>query len=193
MKTKLIVSVACLLTATLSNAQSIIDEVFTGSFTSGSLSGKEIFGSIRMNDLGLVNGVALPIPAGPVPNVNGILESISFTFFAPAPLPFLPATQISFDLSDASLSTTTTGTFSGGELFGFSYFRIQGGSSLTAFYDATQSSETAVFFAYNDGLGSISQGTLSLPSNLVAIPEPASAGLFLGLIAASCLVVRRRK
>jgi hypothetical protein len=194
MKYKTFLSAACLFATTLVNAQSIISDSFVGEFTSGSLNGQEIFGSISINDLGLFHGEALPLadalsePAGSV----GFLEELSFTFFVPAPLPVLPPVEVSFDLDNAS-TATPTGSFAAGSLTGFSFFGMEGSASLTAYYDATQSDiSTAVFLAFNDGSGNISQGTLSLPFGVPAIPEPSSAGLLFGLAAAGFLSSRRR-
>lgn len=173
---KKLITFAALALLTHSSYAILITQNFTGSFTTGSLSGQTINAFIEIDDMGLISGTA---DTNPLTIGDGSFDDLGFTFSG----------GIFFDLFDdlEPLATFSNQTFVGLDYFGTNL----DGEQLDVFYDAfAEDAASGINLIFDDGSGNLSTGTLNLPT---AVPEPSTYGLIFGMLALGFSIMRRRK
>ncbi|MEO0508441.1 MAG: PEP-CTERM sorting domain-containing protein [Verrucomicrobiota bacterium] len=181
---KIVILTALLSSVSLLSAQSFF-QVFTGSFTDGTLAGFTIEGEFEIDRAGQTSGTAEYLPvAGPeiLAFTFEILDlsSMLFTDFIETDDPLALAT---FDIIAPSTDPQVT-TF---DFVGTNF----AGESLDFFYDAFAATPDMVFaVSFDDGLGDVSNATLDLAVN---VPEPGTYALIMGVVATGLIVGRRRR
>lgn len=170
-----------LLVAAASLQAVLLTDTFSGSFTSGDLSGEFIFGSYEIETFGLTSGDAVEID---FITTEGLFNSFSISFFDGVDM-------YEFDLdSDPSAEAT----FANGQVVGFDFFGTDMlGNTLEFTYDAYQpTAETAISLVFTDFFTTNqSVGTVDLATGVV--PEPSSFAMIAGFIALGFSACRRGK
>ncbi|WP_309399346.1 PEP-CTERM sorting domain-containing protein [Cerasicoccus maritimus] len=169
---------AAALAAPLASAGLLQLDPITGSFDTGPLAGTGITGFIVVEDNGLTSGTA---DTNPLTINDGTIEDLGFQFTT--------TELVYFDLYDDldPFITYDMGMITGIDYFGSSF----DGSFLDITYDAYQPDlASGIAIQFEDSLGNISTGTLSLPVN---VPEPSTYALMVGLATLTLAYVRRRK